>query len=59
MEDSDTQSKSARYRIEIKLTAEQKELITRGAAASRLGLSEFVRNAAERAARDVLLHTKT
>ena len=45
---------SGRYRIEIKVTEEQKDLITRAAAARKLGMSEFVRNCAEKAAREIL-----
>lgn len=43
-----------RHRIEIKVTEAQKELITQGAAAVRQGISEFVREAAERAAAEAL-----
>jgi len=43
-----------RHRIEIKVSAEQKELIARAAAFSKTGISEFVRTAAERAARETL-----
>jgi uncharacterized protein (DUF1778 family) len=45
---------SCRYRIEIKVTEEQKDLIKRAAAARKLGMSEFVRNCAEKAAREIL-----
>lgn len=45
---------ATRHRIEIKLTAEQKDLIVRGAAAARQDISEFVRAAAENAARRAL-----
>ncbi len=43
-----------RHRVEIKLSEEQKDLIARGAALARQGISEFVRSAAERAARDLI-----
>lgn len=45
---------SGRHRIEIKVTEEQKDLITRAAAAQKLGMSEFVRTCAEKAAREIL-----
>jgi uncharacterized protein (DUF1778 family) len=44
----------SRHRIEIKVSEGQKDLITRGAAAAKQGVSEFVRLAAERAANDAL-----
>ena len=47
-----------RHRIEIKLSAEQKDLIVRGAEAAKQGVSEFVRGAAERAAREALRRTQ-
>ena len=43
-----------RHRIEIKVSEEQKELIVKAAALAKRGLSEFVRGAAERAARDLI-----
>jgi uncharacterized protein (DUF1778 family) len=43
-----------RHRIEIKVSETQKDLITRGAAAAKQGISEFVRQAAERAANEAL-----
>lgn len=43
-----------RHRIEIKVSEAQKDLITRGAAAAKQGISEFVRLAAERAANEAL-----
>jgi hypothetical protein len=43
-----------RHRIEIKVTEAQKSLIIRAAAASRQGISEFVREVTERAATEVL-----
>jgi uncharacterized protein (DUF1778 family) len=49
-----TQSGTARHRIEIKLSPEQKDLIERGALATGKSLSEFVRECAEQAARDAL-----
>ena len=54
MEDKASPSTVVRYRIEIKISGEQKKLITEAAAAARQGISEFVRNAAEHAARDLL-----
>lgn len=44
----------ARCRIEIKVSLAQKDLISRGAAASGQGLSEFVRSTAERAAAEIV-----
>lgn len=41
----------ARHRIEIKVSQEQKALIVRAAELAGVGVSEFVRSAAERAAR--------
>lgn len=46
--------RQVRYRIEVKVSEEQKDLITRAAAATRKGISEFVRDAAEKAAHDAL-----
>jgi len=43
-----------RHRIEIKLSAEQRELIDEGAALAKQGVSEFVRSAAERIARELI-----
>jgi hypothetical protein len=43
-----------RFRVEIKVSEAQKELIIRAAAVSKQGLSEFVRISAEQAARKVL-----
>lgn len=43
-----------RHRIEIKVSEEQKALFNRAADVSRQGVSEFVRCAAERAARELL-----
>lgn len=54
MDERQDTTAAARHRIEIKLSAEQKDLIVRGAAAAKQGISEFVRAAAERAARAVL-----
>ena len=54
MDDQQTPGKRDRYRIEIKVTEAQKDLIARGAAEVRQGISEFVRAAAEKAARDAL-----
>jgi uncharacterized protein (DUF1778 family) len=54
MDDQQTPGKRDRYRIEIKVTEVQKDLIGRGAAEARQGISEFVRAAAEKAAKDAL-----
>ncbi|MFZ1125728.1 MAG: DUF1778 domain-containing protein [Candidatus Baltobacteraceae bacterium] len=43
-----------RYRIEVKMAAEEKELIIRAASETGAGMSEFVREAALEAARRVL-----
>lgn len=43
-----------RHRIEIKVSEEQKDLIARAAEIARQGISEFVRAAAERAARELI-----
>jgi uncharacterized protein (DUF1778 family) len=43
-----------RHRIEIKLSEDQKETITRGASLAKQGVSEFVRSVAEKAARDLI-----
>ena len=50
---------NARRRIEIKLTEEQKTLIERAAGVKRVGLSAFVRSAAEKAARAALCEDET
>jgi uncharacterized protein (DUF1778 family) len=54
MEAELNEPKRSRHRIEIKVSEVQKDLITRGAAAARKGISEFVREAAERAATEAL-----
>ena len=54
MDEAQAKSTTTRHRIEVKLSAEQKDLIVRGAAAAKQGISEFVRAAAERAAREAL-----
>ena len=54
MEDRASSAKRDRFRIEVKVTEAQKELITRGAVATGQGISEFVRAAAESAAREAL-----
>lgn len=46
--------RGSRHRIEIKVSKDQKDTIVRGAALAKQGLSEFVRSAAERAARDLI-----
>lgn len=51
---SDGKPSSPRHRIEIKVSAEQKDLIVRGAAVAKKGVSEFVRSAAEHAAREIV-----
>jgi uncharacterized protein (DUF1778 family) len=43
-----------RQRIEIKVSEEQKETIVRAAALANQGVSSFVRDAAERAARELI-----
>lgn len=54
MENSKRKPSAARHRVEVKLSEEQKDVITRGAALAKQGLSEFVRTAAENAARDLI-----
>jgi len=54
MEAIDSKLTTARHRVEIKLNADQKEVITRAAALTKKGLSEFVRAAAERDARAIV-----
>ena len=54
MEESVPSSPRDRFRIEIKVSRDQKELIRRGAEASKQGVSEFVRLAAEQAAKEAL-----
>jgi len=54
MEAESNEPKRSRHRIEIKVSEEQKDLIARAAAATRQGISEFVRAAAERAATEAL-----
>jgi uncharacterized protein (DUF1778 family) len=44
----------SRYRIEIKVSRQEKALIVRGAELAKLSISEFVRSAAECAAREQL-----
>lgn len=45
---------ASRHRIEIKVSEEQKSTIVRGASLAKQGISEFVRTAAERSARDLI-----
>ncbi len=52
--DEERKQRPTRHRIEIKLNKEQMELIVRAADAAKVGTSEFVRAAAERAAREFL-----
>lgn len=59
MDEKKQHAGTTRYRVEIKVSEEQRELFTRAAAISKQGLSEFVRAAAERAARDVVAASKT
>lgn len=55
MESNDQkQGRITRRRIEIKVSEEQRNLITRGAALAKQGISEFVRTVAEREARDLI-----
>lgn len=54
MEKMSASTGTPRLRIELKVSREQKELFERAAAASRQGISEFVRAAAERAARQII-----
>lgn len=54
MEQEPSGVKRDRYRIEVKVTEAQKDLVVRAAAAAGQGISEFVRSAAEKAAVDVL-----
>ena len=53
-----TTPRATRHRIEIKVSEEQKALFARAADASKQGISEFVRSAAEGAAREVLSRSK-
>jgi uncharacterized protein (DUF1778 family) len=53
MENAEPQ-RPTRLRIEVKVSEEQKDIITRAADIAKQGVSEFVRSAAERAARDLL-----
>lgn len=50
----DKTSRATRHRIEIKVSEEQKTTIARAAERSGVGVSEFVRRAAENAANAVL-----
>jgi uncharacterized protein (DUF1778 family) len=43
---------ATRHRIEIKVSQHEKDLIVRAAGLAKQGLSEFVRTAVERAARE-------
>ena len=54
MADDNAGAPRPRYRIEIKLSADEKALITRGAAVTKQSLAEFVRTAAENAAKAAL-----
>ena len=52
--ETEEKARTLRHRVEIKLSEEQKALIARAAALTKQGLSEFVRYAAESAAREVV-----
>jgi len=43
-----------RHRIEIKVSEQEKDLIVRAAGLAKQGISEFVRSAVERAARELI-----
>lgn len=45
---------TVRHRVEIKLSADQKDTIARGAAIAKESFAEFVRRAAERVARELI-----
>jgi uncharacterized protein (DUF1778 family) len=50
----DSDRSRTRYRVEVKLSQDEKNLISKAAALSGVGISAFVRGAAERAAREVV-----
>jgi hypothetical protein len=54
MESTEQAAKPARHRIEIKLSEHEKALIVQGAELAGKGVSAFVRDAAERAARELI-----
>lgn len=54
----ETRVRMPRLRIEVKVSQEQKDLFERASAITRQGVSEFVRSAAEHAARDVISRQK-
>jgi uncharacterized protein (DUF1778 family) len=54
MESRGPVTKSTRLRIEVKVSPEQKDLFERASAQTKQGVSEFVRSAAEKAARELL-----
>jgi len=54
MAKDNSEERPTRHRIEIKVSKDQKETIAKGAALAKQGISEFVRNAAERFAKDLL-----
>jgi len=58
LETVDGKAPATRHRIEIKVSEEQKDVIVRGAELARQGISEFVRTAAERAARELIAQRK-
>jgi len=58
METVDGKALPTRHRIEIKVSEEQKDVIVRGAEIARQGISEFVRAAADRAARELIAQRK-
>lgn len=59
METSEGKRVSARQRIEIKFSEQQKAAISRAAAISKKSLAEFVRDAAERAATEIVAKNPT
>jgi hypothetical protein len=54
MESTEQAAKPSRHRIEIKLSEQEKALIVQGAELAGKGVSAFVRDAAERAARELI-----
>jgi uncharacterized protein (DUF1778 family) len=52
--DSAEKSMPIRHRIEIKVSEQEKDLIVRAAGLAKQGISEFVRSAVERAARELI-----
>ena len=58
METIEGKAATTRHRIEIKVSEEQKDVIVRGAELAKQGISEFVRTAAERVARELMAQQK-